>query len=269
MKAPDMKTIGLIGGMSWESSNEYVKIMNETVREKLGGLNSAEIASYCVNFAPIERLMGAGKWKEIGKIMVLRAKKVEMMGAESLVICTNTMHKFADLIQANIGIPLLHIADAAGKKIRDSGFKNIGLLGTIPTMEGRGYSARLEKASGAGIMIPNFQDREIVHRVIFDELCKGNVQDTSREKFKRIIWKMEDGGAEAVVLGCTEIFMLVKQKDVKLPLLDTTRIHAQYAVAHALGEIPSPKEALAAARKIEMAGKTAHTDARIRTRIKS
>ena len=229
-----MKTIGLIGGMSWESSLEYYRIINEQVKEKLGGFHSAESLMFSVDFDEIEKLQYQGNWKDAAKIMVDAAKRLEKGGADFVVLCTNTMHKTADDVQNNIKIPLLHITDAIAERIKDKGLKKVGLLGTKFTMEEDFYKGRLIKKYGLNVLIPNERDRQIVNDVIYHELCLGEINQSSKSQFIKIINNLVDNGAEAVILGCTEIPLLIKQKDVKIPLFDTTRIHAEAAVEYAL-----------------------------------
>jgi len=229
-----MKTIGLIGGMSWESSLEYYRIINEQIKEKLGGLHSAKSLMYSVDFDEIEKLQHQGNWKDATKLMIDAAKRLEMGGADFIVICTNTMHKMADEVQRNIKIPLLHIADATAEKIKAKGLKKVGLLGTKFTMEEDFYKGRLIKKYGLDVLIPNENDRQIVHDVIYQELCLGKINHSSKKQFIRIINNLVKDGAEAVILGCTEIPLLVQQKDVKVLLFDTTRIHAETAVEYSL-----------------------------------
>ena len=229
-----MKTIGLIGGMSWESSIEYYRIINETVKERLGGLHSAESLMYSVDFAGIEVLQHQGRWNDAAKILVHAAKNLENGGADFIVLCTNTMHKLADDIQSNVKIPFLHIADATARLVKDSGIQNIGLLGTRFTMEEDFYKGRLSQKYGLNVIIPNDQGREIVHRVIYDELVVGRIVLSSKEQYLDIIGQMVRQGAEGVILGCTEIGLLVHQEDSQVPLFDTTRIHAEAAVEYAL-----------------------------------
>ena len=229
-----MKTIGLIGGMSWESSLEYYRIINEQVKEKLGGFHSAESLMFSVDFDEIEKLQYQGNWKDAAKIMVDAAKRLEKGGADFVVLCTNTMHKTADDVQNNIKIPLLHITDAIAERIKAKGLRKIGLLGTKFTMEEDFYKGRLIKKYGLNVLIPNERDRQIVNDVIYHELCLGKINQSSKSQFIKITDKFVDNGAEAVILGCTEIPLLIKQKDVKIPLFDTTRIHAEAAVEYAL-----------------------------------
>ncbi len=229
-----MKTIGLIGGMSWESSIEYYRIINETVKAKLGGLHSAKSIMVSVDFADIEILQHQGQWAEAAQMLINAAKNLENSGADFIVLCTNTMHKVADDIQANVKIPLLHIADATAQLVKDSGIQKIGLLGTRFTMEEEFYKGRLSQKYGLNVCIPNAQEREIVHRVIYDELVVGKIQQHSKEKYINIIEQMVNQGAEGVILGCTEIGLLIHKQDSQVPLFDTTRIHAEAAVEYAL-----------------------------------
>jgi len=229
-----MKTIGLIGGMSWESSIEYYRIINETVKAKLGGLHSSKSIMYSVDFADIEALQHQGKWHDAAQILAEAAKKLEKGGADFVIICTNTMHKVADDIQAHIHIPILHIADATARRIKDSGIRRIGLLGTRFTMEDAFYKDRLIQKYGLDVIIPDVQGREIVHHVIYDELVIGKIREESRKQYADIIEGLVKDGAEGVILGCTEIGLLVHQKDCRVPLFDTARIHAEAAVEYAL-----------------------------------
>ncbi len=231
-----MKVIGLIGGMSWESSAEYYKILNETVKEKLGGLHSAKCIMYSVDFEEIEQLQHAGKWEEATAYMVDAAQRVEEAGADFVLICTNTMHKMADDVQSAIDIPLLHIADATAEKIKEQGLNTVGLLGTRFTMEEDFYKGRLKEKFGLDVVIPEDDERTTVHDIIYNELCLGKIRESSREKMKKSIEHLISKGAEGVVLGCTEIPLLIKQKDAVVPLFDTTLIHAQAAVDRALQE---------------------------------
>jgi aspartate racemase len=229
-----MKTIGLIGGMSWESSIEYYRIINQSVREKLGGVHSAKSVMLSVDFAEIERLQQQGKWEETGKILIESAQSLEKSGADFFVLCTNTMHKVADEIQAHVQIPLLHIADATAQRVIDSGIRKVALLGTRFTMEEDFYKGRLAQKYHLDVLIPDTGEREIIHNVIYNELVVGRIQPQSREQYLRIIKRMIEEGAEGIILGCTEIGLLVKQSDCPVPVFDTTRIHAEAAVAFAL-----------------------------------
>jgi aspartate racemase len=229
-----MKTIGMIGGMSWESSIEYYRIINEKVKEKLGGLHSAKSVMYSVDFADIETLQHASRWEEATQAMIEAARHVEAGGADFLIICTNTMHKMADEVEAAMDIPLLHIADATAKVIKSQGLSKIGLLGTKFTMEEDFYRGRLVEKHGLEVLIPEAADREIVHRVIYDELVLGEIKSESREQYKKIIEKLIAAGAQGIILGCTEIGLLVKDEDSRVPLFDTTYIHAVSAVEMAL-----------------------------------
>jgi len=229
-----MRTIGLIGGMSWESSVEYYRLINEGVRERLGGLHSAKCVLYSVDFAEVEALQHQGNWAAATRLMVDAARRVERGGADCLVICTNTMHKMADAVQAAIGIPLLHIADAAAAKAKSRGLRTVGLLGTRFTMEEDFYTGRLAERHGLTVLIPPEEEREVVHRVIFDELCAGEIREPSRASYAAIMDRLAARGAEGIVLGCTEIGLLVRDSDCRVPLLDTTRLHAAAAVDFAL-----------------------------------
>ena len=229
-----MKTIGLIGGMSWESSIEYYRIVNETVRERLGGLHSAKCLMYSLDFAEIEVLQQKGAWEEATCSLVNAAQIVERGGADFVLICTNTMHRMAEDVQKQIGIPLLHIADATAERIKKQGLSKIGLLGTKFTMEEDFYKGRLIERHGLEILIPDEDERQTVHRVIYDELVLGIIQPASTAKYIEIIDGLIERGAEGVILGCTEIGLLVSQDDVQIPLFDTTLIHATAAVDYAL-----------------------------------
>ena len=229
-----MKTIGLIGGMSWESSIEYYRIINETVRDRLGGLHSAKSVMYSVDFAEIETLQHQGQWAEATQMMIDAARNVERGGADFVIICTNTMHKMADDVQQAIGIPLLHIADATADKIKAQGLNRIGLLGTKFTMEEDFYKGRLVDRHGLEVIIPDDRQRELVHRVIYVELCLGQVNADSKAQYVELMAGFVDAGAEGIILGCTEIGLLVDAGDSPVPLFDTTYIHAVAAVEYAL-----------------------------------
>ena len=229
-----MKTIGLLGGMSWESTALYYKWINELVKEKLGGLHSAKIAMVSLDFQEIEDLQHRSEWEASGEILSKAAQQIEAAGADFLLICTNTMHKVAPQVEAAINIPLLHIADATADAIKQQGINTIGLLGTNFTMEQDFYAGRLSEKHGLKVLIPNQRDREIVHRVIYDELVLGNVKEASRNEYLHIMAQLQDEGAQGVIEGCTEIVMLVQQKHTVIPLFDTTAIHAKKAVEMAL-----------------------------------
>ena len=230
-----MKTIGLIGGMSWESSLEYYRILNEKVKEELGGLHSAECILYSVDFDRIETLQHENRWTELTGIMIDAAESLEKAGADLIVICTNTMHKMAGEVQDHISVPLLHIADAAAASIKQQGLKKVGLLGTRFTMEQDFYRKRLRDKHNLEVIIPDDEDRGLVHHIIYNELCLGKTLEPSRKEYLRIIDSLIQKGAEGIILGCTEIPLLIKQRDVSVPVLDTTRIHAEYALMKALG----------------------------------
>lgn len=229
-----MKVIGMIGGMSWESSLEYYRLVNEKVKERLGGLHSARCLMYSVDFAEIEVLQHQGRWEEATDLMVDAGKRVEGGGADFLIICTNTMHLMAEEVSRNVSIPLLHIADAAAERIKKLGLKKVGLLGTRFTMEQKFYKDRLKAGHGIDVVVPDEKGKTLVHDVIYSELCLGKIRDSSRDVFKSIIRIMAAGGAQGVVLGCTEIPLLISQGDCDIPLFDTTAIHAEAAVDFAL-----------------------------------
>ena len=229
-----MKTIGMIGGMSWESSIEYYRIVNQTVREKLGGLHSAKSIMVSVEFAEIEALQHQNRWDELAAKMIEAARSLERGGADFVIICTNTMHKLYDGVQNKIKIPMLNIADATAEKIKADGIDKIALLGTRFTMEEDFYKGRLVDKYGLDVIIPSPEQMEIVHRVIYDELCAGIIKTDSKQRYAEIIQYLVAEGAEGVILGCTEIGLLVKQADSPVPLYDTTEIHARAAVEYAL-----------------------------------
>ena len=229
-----MKTIGLIGGMSWESTVPYYRVINETVKERLGGLHSARLILYSVNFHDIERLQHSGDWAEAGRLLAQAARALQAAGADFLILCTNTMHKVADVIESEVDIPLFHIVDATAEEIRRCGMTTVGLLGTRFTMEEAFYKGRLRVRHGIEVVIPNEADREIVHRVIYEELCLGKIFDASSTEYLRIIQRLAERGAQGVILGCTEISMLVGAEDSPVPLFDTTCIHARKAAERAL-----------------------------------
>jgi len=228
-----MKTIGMLGGMSWESTSVYYRMINEATKRALGGLHSAPIAMVSVDFAEIEELQKQGDWAASADLLSANARQIESAGAELLLICTNTMHKVASEIAGAVNISLLHIADATANRIVAAGHTKVGLLGTRFTMEENFYSGRLEQL-GLQVLTPNQPDRDLIHRVIYEELCMGEIRDESRSKFVSIIDRLSDSGADCVVEGCTEITMLVGPDDVDVPLFDTTAIHAEEAVAMAL-----------------------------------
>ena len=229
-----MKTIGMIGGMSWESSIEYYRIINQAVRTELGGLHSAKSIMYSVEFAEIEALQHQDRWDDAARIMVSAARSIEAGGADFVIICTNTMHKLYDSVQDGIKIPMLHIADATAEAVKARGIEKIALLGTRFTMEENFYKGRLVQNYGLEVIIPVDEDMEIIHRVIYDELCAGIIKPDSKQSYADIIERLVKEGAEGIILGCTEIGLLVKQGDSPVPLFDTTEIHAQAAVKYAL-----------------------------------
>jgi len=229
-----MKTIGLIGGMSWESSLEYYRIINQEIRNRLGGQHSAKVLMYSLDFEPIEELQRQGRWEEMALILQDAAKRLELAGANFFLICTNTMHKIAPEVQDSVRIPLLHIADATAEEVKASGISTVGLLGTRYTMEQDFLKGYLSSKHGLDVIIPEPDSRDIVHNVVYDELCLGTIREESKKVFLRIIQDLGEKGAQGVILGCTEIPLLVHQKDTSLPLFDTTAIHAKKAVEMAL-----------------------------------
>lgn len=229
-----MRTIGMLGGMSWESSAEYYRLANELVRERLGGVHSARILLDSVDFADIEGLQAAGRWGQAGDLLASRALALEGAGAEVLVLCTNTMHVVIDSIEQAVSIPVLHIGDATSATIVDQGLQRVGLLGTTFTMEQPFLRDRLATA-GIDTIVPGASDRAIVHRVIYEELVRGVVADASRAEYRRIIEDLVRQGAEGIILGCTEIELLISAADSPVPVFPTTRIHVEAAVHHALG----------------------------------
>ncbi len=228
-----MKTIGLLGGMSWESTLGYYRAINEGIKRALGGLHSAKIAMLSVDFEPIEKLQRAGDWEGTAAILSEAAQSIQAAGADFLLICTNTMHKVAPEIEAAIQIPLLHIVDATAEIIVNEGFQSVGLLGTAFTMEQEFFKGRLIHNYGLHVLVPDEDDRQIVHDIIFRELCLGKIEPDSKAQYLRIIDALAAQGAEAVILGCTEIGMLVNQTDTNVRLLDTAAIHAEKAVEYA------------------------------------
>jgi aspartate racemase len=231
-----MKTIGLLGGMSWESTVLYYQMLNEGVRERLGGLHSAKIIMNSVDFAEIEQFQVARQWHAAGQRLATAAAGLEQAGADMVLICTNLMHKVAPMIEARINIPLLHIADAAGQSIQQMGLKKVGLLGTRYTMEESFYRQRLDEKFELEVVIPDEQERNQIHRIIFTELCQGKRTEKSRADFLSVIENLRSEGAEGVILGCTEIPLLIRQEDTDLPLFNTTALHAQCALEFAVGE---------------------------------
>jgi len=231
-----MKTIGLIGGMSWESTVPYYQTINRTVAAHLGGLHSARVLLYSVDFAEVEALQHAGRWDDAGALLADCARRLEAAGADLLVLCTNTMHKVADAIEIAVKIPLLHIADPTAQAIRAAGHARVGLLGTRFTMEQDFYRARLTDRHRLEVLVPPAEQREVLHRIIYDELCLGLIREDSRREFQRIAADLIASGAQCVILGCTEIGLLLKDGDVAAPLFDTTALHARAAAMTAMGE---------------------------------
>ncbi len=229
-----LKVIGLIGGMSWESSAQYYRIINELVRTKLGGLRSARCLMWSFDFGEIEALQHAGRWDDAAAEMIGAARRLERGGADFVVICTNTMHRMADQVQAAIDLPLLHIADPTAERIKAAGLRRVGLLGTAFTMEQEFYKGRLGVRHGLEVLVPTDDDRALVHRVIYDELVQGRAEPASRQAYRDVIARLVGRGAEAVILGCTEIMLLVRPEDSAVPLFDTTAIHAEAAVELAM-----------------------------------
>ncbi|MFJ7661780.1 aspartate/glutamate racemase family protein [Lysinibacillus sp. NPDC097162] len=228
-----MKTIGLIGGMSWESSAMYYRLLNEKVQQQLGGLHSAKCILYSVDFQEIEHYQANGQWQNAGEILGEAALSLEKAGADFIVICTNTMHKVMDVIETNITIPILHIADATAVQIQQAGLQTIALLGTKYTMEQYFYKTRIEQF-GINVMVPNDEERTVTNRIIYEELCLGKIERTSKEAYLQIIESLVKSGAQGIILGCTEIGLLIQQEDVSVPVFDTTIIHALAAVDKAL-----------------------------------
>jgi aspartate racemase len=229
-----VKRIGLLGGMSWESTAVYYRLVNSLVAERLGGLHSADCLLRSVDFFDVERLQSAGAWDKAGELLGQEAAALESAGSELLVLCTNTMHKVAPQIEAAISIPFVHIGDATAEAVHAAGFGRVGLLATGYTMEQDFYVGRLRDQHGLGVLVPDEAERRIVHDVIYDELCVGVIRDESRDQYRRVIQALADRGAEAILLGCTEIDLLITEADSPLPVFDTTRIHAEKAVALAL-----------------------------------
>jgi aspartate racemase len=229
-----MKTIGLIGGMSWVSTVPYYEIINATVNAELGGLHSARLLLYSVDFAEIEALQRAGRWDEAGDVLADAARRLALAGADFLVLCTNTMHRVAEWIEAAVDIPLLHIADATAQAIAAASVRRVGLIGTRFTMEESFYRDRLTERHGLGVLIPDTDERATIHRVIYEELCRAEVRSDSRAAFVAIANGLVARGAQGIILGCTEVGLLLRPGDVAVPLFDTARLHAQAAARHAL-----------------------------------
>ena len=232
--ATSLKVIGLIGGMSWESTVPYYRQINEAIRERLGGLHSAKIVLYSVDFHEVERMQHAGDWQAAGDLLAGAARALETAGADFLVLCTNTMHNVADRIESAVAIPLLHIADPTAAAIKRAGHATVGLLGTQFTMEQAFYRDRLRERHGLQVLVPEAEDRGLVHRIIYDELCLGIVLPESRAAYGRVMDDLAARGAQAIILGCTEVSLLVGQEDAAVPLFDTTAIHARAAADEAL-----------------------------------
>lgn len=235
-----MRTLGLVGGMSWESTATYYRLVNQGVKQRLGGHHSAKMILYSVDFAEVEALQRANRWDEAGALLGDAARQVERAGAEALVLCTNTMHRVAPQIEASIAIPLLHIADGTGAAIREAGVRKVGLLGTRFTMEHDFYAGHLRSRWNLDVIAPPVADRDEVHRVIYEELTHGVVRDGSRATYLAVIERLGRQGAEGIILGCTEISMLVDSSMIALPCFDTTDLHARSAVDFALGDGSSP-----------------------------
>jgi aspartate racemase len=229
-----VKTVGLLGGMSWESTVPYYRTINRVVGETLGGLHSAKMVLYSVDFQEMEQLQHAGRWTEAGEILVGAGRAVQRAGAAFLVLCTNTMHKVAAQIETAVDLPLLHIADATATRVKAAGFGRVGLLGTKFTMEEDFYRGRLERSHGLEVLVPGAGQRETVHRVIYEELCRGRVREESRRQYQRIVADLAGQGAAGVILGCTEIGLLLGPQDAEVPLFDTAQIHAEEAARYSL-----------------------------------
>jgi aspartate racemase len=225
-----MKTLGLIGGMSWESTVPYYRLINEGIKARLGGLHSAKLVLYSVDFAEVEQLQSAGRWQEAGQMLAQAAQSLQAAGAQGLVLCTNTMHKVADAIESAVDLPLIHIADATAQAVQTANLQRVGLLGTRFTMEQDFYKARLQKAFGLDVLVPEPADGDEVHRIIYQELCLGQVHGASRDIYREVIQRLIAQGAQGIILGCTEIGLLVDPTDSAVPLFDTTALHAQAAV---------------------------------------
>jgi aspartate racemase len=233
-----VKRIGLLGGMSWESSAEYYRYVNEAVRDRLGGLHSADCVLRSVDFTAIEPLQRSGDWDGAGALLAAEAQALVAAGAELIVLCTNTMHKVADAVTTAVDVPFVHIADTTAEAVRAHGHDTVGLLATAYTMEQEFYVGRLRDRHGLTVLTPGEDDRALVHRVIYDELCVGVVSDASRDEYRRVMRGLAERGAEAILLGCTEIDLLVGPQDSPVPVFDTTRLHAERAVELALAREP-------------------------------
>lgn len=231
-----MKMIGMIGGMSWESSAEYYRILNKGVRDRMGPMASARCLLWSFDFSEIEALQHKGDWGELTARMIEAAKHLEAAGADVLLICTNTMHRMADAVQAEVRVPLIHIADPTAERIRKAGFKKVGLLGTAFTMEHNFYKGRLQEKHGLDVIVPDKRGREVVHNIIYDELVSGIISAKSRDAYRDVISGLVDNGAEAIILGCTEIMLLVNSSDSTVPIFDTTALHAEAAVSAAVSK---------------------------------
>jgi len=231
-----MLTIGMVGGMSWESTAEYYRLLNQLIRQRLGGLHSAPCVLVSVDFAEIEQLQATGAWDQAAAVLAKAARQVQAGGADLLLLCTNTMHKVADQVQAAVDIPLLHLADTTADAVLAAGLETVGLLGTAFTMEQAFYRDRLA-AHGLSVLVPDRQDRVAVHAIIYDELCQGIVLDSSRDRYREVIARLTAAGAQGVILGCTEIELLVTQADSSVPVFPTTRLHAEAAVERALAPV--------------------------------
>jgi aspartate racemase len=236
-----VKRLGLLGGMSWESSIEYYRLVNEEVRARRGGLHSADCLLRSLDFAPVEELQRTGRWDEAGRLLATEAQTLVSAGAELLVLCTNTMHKVADTITAAVEVPFLHIADTTADVVRAAGMTSVGLLATAYTMEQDSYVGRLHDEHGLAVLVPDARDRRLVHEVIYRESCVGIANESSRQEYRRIMRQLADRGAECILFGCTEIDLLVGPRDAPVPVFDTTRLHAQKAVQLALSEDAAPQ----------------------------
>jgi aspartate racemase len=231
-----VKTIGLLGGMSWESSAEYYRMINEGVKQRLGGWHSARTLMYSVDFAEIKEMQHTDRWDDAAQVLIEAGQGLARGGADFILLCTNTMHKVADQLAANLSIPLVHIADPTGEAIQRRGIRTVGLLGTRFTMEQPFYKGRLGERYGLNVIVPDAADRQVVHDVIYHELCLGQIRSESRVAYRQIMARLVERGAEGIILGCTEIGLLVNADDATVPLFDTTRLHAEKAVALALGD---------------------------------